>query len=97
MGAYMSKKFRYVMEATLAAIAVMAIVVIIPVVQGYFMSRNYVPDIVKAYDQVDMLQHQVEFGAFSGGSLWFIGGAVFIITFAAYYFLRVWFENKPDR
>ncbi|QNK55122.1 hypothetical protein [Paenibacillus sp. PAMC21692] len=93
----MSKKFRYVMEATLAAIAVTAIVVIIPVVQGYFKSRNYVPDIVKAYEQVDMLQHQVEFGAFSGGSFWIIGGAVFIITFAANYFIRVWFENKPDQ
>lgn len=32
------------------------------IVQGMFLTLNYVPDVLKAYDSVDDLQHKVSFG-----------------------------------
>lgn len=39
------------------------------IVQGIYLSMNYVPDVIESYETVDYLQHKVAFGSVSS-PLW---------------------------
>lgn len=57
------------------------------VIHGYFLTKNYVPDILNSYDSVNELEHKVTFGGNPVALGWlFIVG--FVLLSVIYYVVR---------
>jgi hypothetical protein len=56
----MSKKWLW--HAFLFSVAVHLLIIAYQVICGWWMTLNYKPDILQAYENIDYLQHEVSFG-----------------------------------
>lgn len=82
---------RYVIEAILIGAASSVILTsIIMALMGMFLTANYVPDVIQAYETVDFLQSEVSFGKTNStlGLEYIIGAVLFVLLGALYYKLR---------
>jgi hypothetical protein len=59
---------------------------------GYFLTVNYVPDVVSQYESVDYLQKEISFGYTYQSGLWYFGG--FVLLGAGYAAIRGAVMNK---
>ncbi len=63
--------------------------------QGYFLTKNYVPDIIDNYKSSDYLQHKVSFGILYKGN-WIsmiVGIGAFLFLIITYYGIRTWLNH----
>ncbi|PYI54273.1 hypothetical protein DLM86_12395 [Paenibacillus flagellatus] len=75
------------MEAAAASFAAVAGVQLFLTARGFYVTDTYVPDIVKAYDNVDYLSDSVSIGR-TRPIGWLEHSIVFLILCALYYSIR---------
>lgn len=69
------------------------------IVRGYFLTQNFVPEIINSYDSIDYLQHKVSFGIVNR-NYWItaiIGIGGFVVLFITYYWIRTWLTQIINR
>lgn len=85
-------KYRILLESAVFGIVAGILYFAWTVVQGYWMTIDYVPDVINTYENVEYLQSQVSFGRTETPNGWFYT-AVFLLP-AAIYGLNRWAFTK---
>lgn len=80
---------RYVIEAVIAAIVMMILVVGWQLIQGMMLISKATPDISSEYASINELQSTVSFGVISQHS-WVLSIAGVIVFIIVYYAVRYW-------
>lgn len=90
--------FRSLLVGLLFVLAYYGAQIVVQIIQGMFLTANYVPDIVEKYESVDDLQHKIAFGViYSPISIWEIAGEIIglmLLGIAVYYAGRRWRERQ---
>ncbi|KKO54425.1 hypothetical protein [Paenibacillus sp. DMB20] len=81
-------KYRILLESAVFGIVAGILYFAWPVIQGYWMTVNYVPDVISTHGNVEYLESQVSFGKIGAPNGWY-NVAVFLLP-AAIYGLNRW-------
>jgi len=76
-----------IVQSLLAGVIIAVVYYVVQVVRGMYLTKEYVPDLINAYESVDYLQQQTSFGTISSpvwsvleaSGLILLGAAVFYI------------------
>ncbi|MUT65177.1 hypothetical protein [Paenibacillus sp. NEAU-GSW1] len=84
----MQKKWRFLIEAAVAAIVVFLAVQAYLMAQGMLLTRSYAPDLIEQYAQAEALSNTVQIASWASPSSWFFYAIGPVIGGVMYYGIR---------